>query len=88
MDYKVIVTKRRLNYQDDNIRNRLVVGWLSAIFTRGCLYTLWGVTSADTEPKRICMDYDYKCLCNVERCYLPLFLRHDLPRNTPTSDER
>ena len=48
MDYKVIVTKRRL------IKITIfAIGWLSAIFTRGCLYTLWGVTSADTEPKRI-----------------------------------
>ena len=48
MDYKVIVTKRRLITIPI-----FAIGWLSAIFTRGCLYTLWGVTSADTEPKRI-----------------------------------
>ena len=47
MDYKVIVTKRHL------IKITIfAIGW-SAIFTRGCLYTLLGVTSADTEPKRI-----------------------------------
>ena len=34
MDYKVIVTKRRLI-------KIAIFGWLSAIFTRGCLYTLW-----------------------------------------------
>ena len=48
MDYKVIVTKLRL------IKIAIfAIGWLSAIFTRGCLYTLWGVTSANIEAKRI-----------------------------------
>ena len=48
MDYKVTVTKHRL------IKITIfAIGWLSAIFTSGCLYTLWGVTRADTEPKRI-----------------------------------
>ena len=33
MDYKVIVTKRRFI-------KIAIFGWLSAIFTHGCLYTL------------------------------------------------
>ena len=48
MNYKVIVTKRRLI----KIAAIFAIGWLSAIFTRGCLYTLWSVNSADIEAKR------------------------------------
>ena len=44
MDYKGIVTKHRLI-------KIAIFGWLSAM--RGCLYTLWDVTSADIEAKRI-----------------------------------
>ena len=61
MDYKVIVTKRHL------IKITIfAIGW-SAIFTRGCLYTLLGVTSADTEPKRIWIMITNACAIASER---------------------
>ena len=82
MDYKVIVTKRRL-INITIFAIGLVVGDFHArlpLHIMGCNQRWhWAETN---------LDYDYKCLCNVERCYLRLFLRHDLPRNTPTSDER
>ena len=68
MDYKVIVTKRRLI-------KIAIFRWLSAIFTRGCLYTLWGVTIADIEAKHIwIMITIKKCLCNDKRSLLSSFI--------------
>ena len=47
MNYKVIVKKRRL------IKIAMfAIRSLWAIYTRGCLYTLWSVNSADIEAKR------------------------------------
>ena len=66
----------------DCIRNRLVVADFHArlpLHIMGCNQRgHWAETN---------LDYDYKCLCSDERCYRRIFLRHDLPRNTPTSSD-
>ena len=68
------------SYQDRYIR--LVVGDFHARLLvhiiAGNQRGHWGETH---------LDYDYKCLCSDERCYRRIFLRHDLPRNTPTSSD-